>query len=137
MRQSQYANMRIRFPAPPLAAFLLLTGLAGCAPMLLATAGAVAGYAVSKDSVTLDMDRSWNQVWAACLEEVRYLGGRIKKEDGKDGRLDAQIKKTDVVVTLEQLTHSTVRVVIRARRNLLPQVEIAQRLGVGIAQRAR
>ncbi|MBI3333290.1 MAG: DUF3568 family protein [Candidatus Omnitrophica bacterium] len=109
--------------------------LSGCAPILLATAGAVAGYAVGKDKVTLDLDRPWDPVWSACAEEVKYLGGRIKKEDRSNGRLDVQVKKADVVITLEQLTPSTVRVVIRARKNLLPQLEIAQRLGVGILRR--
>ncbi len=109
--------------------------LSGCAPVLLATVGAVAGYAVSKDSVTIDLDRPWERVWASCLEETKRQG-RIKREDRARGRIDARIKETDVVATLEQLTPSTVRVIIRARRNLLPKVEVAQRLGIGIAQRA-
>jgi len=107
---------------------------AGCAPVLLASMGAVAGYAVSRDSVTLDLDRPSNRVWAACLEEVK-LQGRLKKEDRANGRLEAQIREVDVVVTLEQLTPSTVRVLIRARKNLLPKVDVAQRLSLGIARR--
>ncbi len=108
--------------------------LAGCAPVLLAFSGAVVGYAVSHDSVTVDLDRPWDRIWSACLEETKRQG-RVKSEDRANGRIDARIQKTDVVVTLEQLTPSTVRVVIRARRNLLPQVEVAQHLGVGIARR--
>ena len=118
------------------AAVLVNLLLAGCAPLLLATAGAVGGYAVSRDSVTVDLDRPREQVWAAALEETKKQG-RIKREDKVNGRIDAQIKEVDVVVTLEQLTPSTVRVVIRARKHLLPQVEVAQRLGIGIARRAQ
>ena len=110
--------------------------LAGCAPLLLATAGAVGGYAVSRDSVTVDLDRPRHEVWTAVLEETKRQG-RIKREDSINGRIDARIKEADVVVTLEQLTPATVRVVIRARKHLLPQVDVAQRLGIGIAQRVK
>lgn len=109
--------------------------VAGCAPMLLMTAGAVAGYAVSRDSVTVDLDRPIDSVWTACVEETGEQGV-IKREDRPNVRLEARIQRTDVVVTLEQLTPATVRVVIRARKNLLPQAHIAQRLGIGIARRA-
>jgi hypothetical protein len=114
----------------------LLSSASGCAPVLLATVGAVAGYAISKDSVTLDLDRPWNQVWQACLAEIQEEG-RLKKTDQANGRLDARVKETDVVLTLEQLTPSTVRVVIRARQTLLPKVEVAQRIGLGVARRVK
>lgn len=107
--------------------------LTGCAPLLVA-GGLAAGYAISRDSVVLDLDRSLEKVWDACLEEVRYQG-RLKKENRKRSRIDARIREVDIVLTLEQLTPATVRVVIRARKHLLPRVEVAQRLGLGIARR--
>ena len=107
--------------------------LAGCAPVLLAF-GAVGGYAISKDSVTMDLDRPMEHIWNACVEETRHQGA-VKRLDPKNGRLDAQIQQASVVVTVEQLTPATVRVVIRARRNLLPRIEVAQRLAIGIARR--
>ena len=114
---------------------LVTLTFSGCAPVLLATAGAVVGYAVSRDSVTMDLDRPRDQVWGACLEETKRQGN-LKREDRLRGRIDARIRETDVTLTLEQLTPSTVRVVIRARKHLLPQVDVAQRLGVAIARRA-
>lgn len=113
---------------------LVLSLLAcGCAPFLLA-AGAVGGYAVSKDSVTVDLDRPLEQVWRAALEETKKLG-TLKKENRQEGRIDALISRTDVVVTVETLTPATVRVVVRARKHLLPQVQVAQRLATGIIRR--
>ena len=96
--------------------------------------GAVGGYAISKDSVTMDLDRPMEHIWNACVEETRHQGA-VKRLDPKNGRLDAQIQQASVVVTVEQLTPATVRVVIRARRNLLPRIEVAQRLAIGIARR--
>ncbi len=106
----------------------------GCVPLVFVGAGAVVGYAVSRDSVTLDMDRPADKVWAACTEEVRR-SGRIKREDRPNGRLEGQIQKADIVISMEPLTEATVRVVIRARKNLLPQLEVAQKLAVAIARR--
>lgn len=113
---------------------LVSTGLAGCAPLLMTT-GAVVGYAVSKDSVTVDLDQSWDRVWEISLRQTQRMG-RIKREDRENGRIDAHIQKTDVVLILQKLTPKTVRVVIHARRYLLPHVETAQRLGVAIAHQA-
>ncbi len=123
-------NNRSLFPA-----VLLALGLAssGCAPVLIA-AGAVAGYAVSRDSVTLDVEHPWEKVWSASLEETKLLG-HLKREDPKRGRLDVGVEGADVVLTLKQLTPHTVRVVVRARRMLLPKPEIAQRLALGITRR--
>lgn len=108
--------------------------LAGCAPLLITT-GAVGGYAVSKDSVTIDLDQSWDRIWEISLQETKRLG-QIKRQDPENGRIDARIQKTDVVLTLQKLTPKTVRVVIHARKYLLPHVEMAQRLGVAIAHQA-
>lgn len=132
--REQRSAVRRSVLCPLFPVFCLLAFSTGCAPVLLATAGAVAGYAVSKDSVTIDLDRPWDRVWASCLEEAKHLG-KIKREDRVKGRIDARINEADAVVTLDQLTPATVRVVIRARKHLLPQVEVAQKLGIGIARR--
>jgi len=101
----------------------------------LATAGAVAGYAVSRDSITVDLDHPKERIWDICVDELRRRG-RIKREDRAGGRLDGMIQKADVVVTMGNLTPSAVRVVIRARKNMLPHLDVAQRLALDIARRA-
>jgi len=105
----------------------------GCAPVLLAT-GVVVGYAVSRDSVLLDLDQPWDRVWGAAQQEVSEQG-RVKRENPKRGRLDARVEEADVVIVLKQLTPSTVRVVVRARKNLLPKVDVAQKVALGIQRR--
>lgn len=106
---------------------------AGCAPALLAT-GAVAGYAISRDSVGLDMDQPWDRIWSAVRQEAAERG-QVKRENPNRGRLDARVEEADVVVALKQLTPSTVRVVVRARKNLLPKVDVAQKVALGIQRR--
>ena len=113
---------------------LLALGIGGCAPLLIAS-GAAVGYAAGRDSAALDLDRPWNAVWDASKEEIQHQG-LIKREDAKRGRIDAKVEEADVVLTVKQLTPSTVRVIVRARKNLFPKVEIAQKLSVGIQRRA-
>ncbi len=107
----------------------------GCAPVLIAT-GAVAGYAVSRDSVMLEINESWDKIWTAVQEEVREQQGHVKRENPPKGRLDASVEGCDVTVTLKRWDDSTVRVIVRARKNLLPKVDVAQRLALGIQRRA-
>ena len=111
----------------------VLPATSGCA-ILLVGGGAVAGYAASRDSVTMDLDEPLDRVWRAALEELRSQGS-LKRENANRRRLDARIQQADVVVTLKQLTSSTVRVVVRARKNLLPKVEVAQAVSVAILRR--
>ena len=113
---------------------LLALNVGGCAPLWIAS-GAAIGYAAGRDSAVLDLDRPWNAVWDASREEIQHQG-LIKREDAKRGRIDAKVEETDVVLTVKQLTPSTVRVIVRARKNLFPKMEIAQKLSVGIQRRA-
>jgi hypothetical protein len=111
----------------------ILTGLTGCAPMLIAT-GAAAGYAISRDSMVMTLNNPWMHVWQAALEEAKSQG-LIKWENMRAGKIAALVQDVDVAITLKQLTPSTIRVTVRARKHLLPKVDIAQQVGLGISRR--
>ena len=119
---------------PPLlaaAALALALGLSGCAA-LWAAGGAAAGYALTRDSLVFSVeDRAFRRVWETAAREA-HRQGTVKAEDPGKGRLDARVQGADVVVTLEQLTVTTVRVTIRARKNLLPRRDVAEHLGLAI-----
>ena len=108
-------------------------GLFGCAPMLIAT-GAAAGYAISRDSMVFMLEKPWMEIWQASLDEVKAQG-LLKQEDVRRGRISALVQDADVSITLKQLTPSTVRVTVRARKNLLPKIDIAQALALAISKR--
>ena len=118
-----------------LCGLLSMATLPGCAPILIAAAGATAGYAVSRDSVVMDLDKPWTLLWGAALEETKAQG-LVKREDSKRGRIEATVQEVNVVISLKQLTASTIRVKVRARKLLMPKVEVAQQLAVAIVQRA-
>lgn len=113
------------------AALALAFGASGCAALWVA-GGAAAGYALTRDSMAFSVeDRAFRRVWEAAAREARRRG-TVKAEDPGKGRLDARIEGADVVVTLEQLTVTTVRVTVRARKNLLPRRGVAEQLGLAI-----
>jgi len=110
-----------------------MLGVAGC-PVVLVGAGAVGGYAVSRDRVDLTLERPYDQVWSACLEETKRMG-LLRNVDEKVGRIEAVNQGAHLVVTLQRLTETTVKVTVRARKALLPKVELAQQLAARIAKR--
>lgn len=116
-------------------ALLALAGFAttGCAVALVG-AGAVAGYAVSRDHVELLVDRPYPQTWDVCLEETKRAG-LIKDVDPAEGRIEAESRGAHLVVTVERLTETTVKIVVKARKHLLPKIDVAQQLANRIAHR--
>ena len=113
---------------------LLGVGLTGCAAVVLVGAGAVAGYAVSRDHVELTVERPYDQVWAAALDETKH-SGLLKDVNRDTGRIEATNQGTHIEVTLERITETAVKVVVKARKHLLPQIDTAQRLAGRLARR--
>ena len=113
---------------------LLGVGLTGCAAVVLVGAGAVAGYAVSRDHVELTVERPYDQVWAAALDETKH-SGLLKDVNRDTGRIEATNQGTHIEVTLERITETAVKVVVKARKHMLPQIDTAQRLAGRLARR--
>jgi hypothetical protein len=100
----------------------------GCALFLLG-AGAAGGYAISKDEIEGMTDVSYNKIWNAANQVVRRKGIAVLSNH-EQGRLEADIENSKVEVQLDQVTKSTVRLRVKARRanNLFPNIKLAQRL---------
>lgn len=110
-----------------------LLGLSGCAVALIGV-GAVAGYAVSRDHAELTVERPYDQVWEVCVDEMKRVG-LLQQADRKSGRLDAINQGTHVSVSLQRMTELSVKIIVKARKNLLPKVEVAQTLATRLARR--
>ena len=107
---------------------------AGCAAVALVGVGSVAGYAVSRDHVELTVEQPYDKVWSAALEETKRTG-LLKDVDQEKGRIEAMYQGTHLLVTLERVTETAVKVVVKARKHLLPQIDLAQRLAGRLARR--
>ena len=126
--------MRIMTGKTVLVSVVLVVGMMGCAAVALVGVGAVAGYAVSRDRVEMVVERPYEQVWAAAMDETKH-SGLLKDVDQDKGRIEAMHQGTHIEVTLEQVTETAVKVVIKARKHLLPQIDTAQRLAARLARR--
>lgn len=112
---------------------LLMTAV-GCAPILIG-AGAIGGYAISKDSVTNSYDLSFDHVYQVSREVVEKVG-LITQEDAKRGLIKATVPGANVSVTLKRLTARTVQLKVKARNDVfLPKIEVAQSIYNQIAEK--
>ena len=111
-------------------AVLLLAGalaFSGCAALLIG-AGAVGGYAVGRDSVVANLEKSKEAVYRKSLE-VASKAGQVTLEDARRGIIELTTPEAvKVRITLKQLTTRTVELRVKARKNMLPKVDVAQDL---------
>lgn len=109
----------------------------GCAPLLIGAAvGGVGCYAVSKDTVLGETDKSYDSVWDAVVT-VSKIRGTIKHEDSGRGYLVLNADGSKVWIRLVRLTRSTVRLRIQARKFHLPNLTLAQDIYTKIMEEAR
>ena len=101
----------------------LLGTLCGCAAVLLG--GAVAGgMAVSKDTAKLETDTSFQRAWTVTYNILLEMG-EISLRDEDAGEIQATINDTDVSAQIIRITRKSVRIEIKARKNLMPEVDLA------------
>lgn len=116
---------------------LLLAGVlvfSGCAAVLIG-AGAVGGYAVSRDSVVVNLEKSKEAVYRQSLE-VAKKAGQVTVEDPRHGIIEMTTPEAvKVRIRLKQLTPRALELKVKARKNMLPRVDVAQDLYGKIMER--
>ncbi len=109
--------------------------LCGCVlvPIALVGGGVVGGMAISEDTVQTEFDRTYDQVWDACIS-VLDKAGAIESKDKEVGIVQAYVPKSKVAVRVEQLTETTVRIQVKARKaaRLLPDIKMAHKVAYRI-----
>ena len=107
--------------------------LQGCAVLLLGT-GVAAGLAVSDDMVQTDTERPPQFVYRMAKQELEQAG-RLVLDDAKALTLKAQVDEADVTVTVAAVSDKITRLRVKARKNLLPNIDLAHRLSTAIGKR--
>lgn len=97
---------------------------AGCAAVLVG-GGVAGGIAISKDSASVNMDKSFDQAWKATYKQLEKMGA-INFQDKKAGKIEANIQDSNITAKVTSLTPKTVSIEIKARKNLFPNVNLAQ-----------
>lgn len=128
MQTSARASRRTPWRASVLGALVLGAtvggGLSGCA-VLLVGAGAAGGYAVSRDAIKNHLDLPLTHVYRVSREVVREAGF-VTVEDERRGLLKATVGEATVTITIKPVSQKTVELKVKARRFLLPNLEVAQ-----------
>ncbi len=112
---------------------LLLLSLSGCIALIAGAAGAVGGYAVTKDTFQGEYDAEFSKAWKAATEVCSMLG-TVSIQDSTAGIIDSVIDRAKVRVELTQLTSEAIRIKVKARKGLFPSLETAEKVFVKIVQ---
>ncbi len=101
-------------------------GVSGCAAVLVG-AGVAGGIAISEDTAKLEADTSYDRAWKLTYDAVKSMGV-ITKSDRDLGKIEAMVQESKVEAKIVPLTSRTVRIEIKARKNLLPNMDLAMRI---------
>ncbi len=129
-----YKNKKIILGAAILSSFLLFSGCA----LFLVGAGITGGYAISKDTIEGTMEKPIDRVWKAS-HDVLMHEGFIKLEDKMRGKIEAEVRGSQVEVQINQATERTVKLQVKARKGykLLPNMDLANELYNKIYQKIK
>lgn len=109
----------------------------GCVliPIALVGGGIVGGIAISEDTVQNEFDASYEEVWDASVK-VLEEAGVVQTKDKEAGHIQGYVPKSKVTITLSQLTPSTVRIQVKARKTagVVPDIKTSHRIAHRIVQ---
>lgn len=115
----------------------ILISVCGCAPLIIgAAAGGLGAYAISKDTVQGDSDKSYDALWESAVS-VAGMRGIIQQENANTGYIELSAESSKVWIRLIRLTQATTRIKISARKYHFPNMELAQDIFVKIITGAR
>ena len=105
----------------------LIIGMSGCiaAPIILVGAGAFGGYAISRDTFEGNTNKSQDELWDTA-NKVLGIMGSVDHSDRKRDELDGHVNGATVWITVIPINTSTTKLRIKARKNLLPAIGVAQ-----------
>jgi len=100
----------------------------GCA-LFLVGAGVAGGVAISEDEIEGLMEKKFDRVWTAAREVV-IKEGFIKLEDRAHGTMEGEVRKSEVKISVAELTEKTVRLRVKARKvyRVVPDLDLANEL---------
>ena len=104
-------------------AVLTVACLGGCVACLVG-AGVAGGIAISKDSAKLEKDVSYDRAWRVTHDTLTNMG-MVSLRDKQAGKIEAQVQGAKVNVTVSKITSSATRIKVKARKNLMPNVDLA------------
>ncbi len=113
---------------------LLAVCLNGCIYLAIGGVGALGGYIVSPDTVEGLAESDTEQVWDTAVEIVSIMG-LVESKNEAGGVLKAKINGASVTVMVLEMSSSSVKLSVKARKHYLPKISLAQDVFVKIMSR--
>ena len=111
--------------------------LSGCAAMLVG-AGAAGGYAIGKDYIQGESDKNFESVYNSAVNIAGILGViQSQFSNPSLAKIKARVESGTLEINIERLTRQTLRLKVKSRKNLMPNIELAQKVYSKILQQAR
>jgi hypothetical protein len=107
-----------------LAVFLCMFS-SGCVFLVVGAAGAVGGYAVTRDTFEGMSSKGQEEIMTAA-HKVLSIMGTISDERPKDGEIVATVYGDHVTVDVIQINLTTSKLRVKARKAIFPRLAIAQ-----------
>ena len=113
---------------------LLAVCLNGCIYLAIGGVGALGGYMVSRDTVEGLVESDTAQVWDTAVEVVSIMG-LVESKNEAGGVINAKISGARVIVVVMEMSTSSVKLSVKARKYYLPKSSLAQDVFVKIMSR--
>jgi len=97
----------------------------GCWFLVIGGAGAVGGYAVTRDTFEGVSSKGQEELLTAA-HKVLTIMGTITEENLKDGQIKARVNGNRVTVQVIQINLTTSKLRVKARNALFPRIGVAQ-----------
>ena len=110
--------------------------LSGCTAVVIGGAAAAGAIVVAQDFATASVDTSFQKAWAAANDQLKKVG-KVDKSFQKLGEIKATVEASSVHVKISRLTERTVDIKVSARKNLLPNTDLATAILTSILRRLR
>ena len=108
--------------------------LCGCFYMVLGGLAAAGGYAVSQDTIQGETEKDFDAVWDTAVETLSIMG-LISAQSPELGKITASVNGAKIIVNVMQLTPSTTRLKVKARKSFFPSISNAQNIYIKIMSR--
>ncbi|MDP8264036.1 MAG: hypothetical protein P9M12_00975 [Candidatus Aceula lacicola] len=106
----------------------------GCIYVIAGGIGVVGGYAISPDAVEGESATSYDAAWDSATEILGIMGN-INSKDYKLGTIIATVDGSTVTMDVSQVSSDEIRLRVKARKNMLPNIKLAQDIFVKVKKR--
>ena len=105
---------------------------------MLVGAGAAGGYAAGKDYIQGESDKNFESVYNSAVNVAGILGVIESQFSNPSlAKIKARVEGSNLEINIERLTRQTLRLKVKSRKNLMPNIELAQNVYNKILLQAR